>query len=68
MSKSRKQTSAHDREPENMTAAVVAKCHASNMLHLIDEQAKGLRDKKRLWKKRLAMCHRAIAKYARERA
>lgn len=50
------------REPENMSAAIVAKCHASNQCELIDEEIRRLRSLRRRWNKRLGVCLKKISK------
>ena len=48
------------RRPENMTAAIVAKCHAQDQLVLIDAELKRLRRLRRAWNKRLGACLRRM--------
>jgi len=54
------------RPPENMSAAVVAKCHAENQCILIDDELKKLRAKRRAWNRRLGVCLRSMSKFATE--
>lgn len=51
------------REPENMTAAIAAKCHAVNQKLRIKREMKELRAAERAWNKRLGQCLRAIGKF-----
>lgn len=53
-------------EARGMTTAIVAKCHAANQLHLIEQELKKLRKLRTAWKKRYTACLRAIDKAAIE--
>lgn len=46
--------------PENMSAAIIARCHAENQLELIGYELDALRKKKTKWKRRLKVCLRRI--------
>lgn len=54
------------RRPENITAAVVAKCHSDNQLRLIEDELKRLRLLQRCWKKRRAECMGVMTEEARK--
>ena len=56
--------SIHDRPPENMTAAIIAKCHAENMIHLTGEKLQAVREQMRLWQRRRASLLEAMSKFA----
>ena len=61
-----KPKSIHDKLPTSMTEAIDKKCHAEIVLGSLDEQAKELRRKKRLWKNRYKMNLDAINRFAIE--
>lgn len=54
------------KEPENMTAAIDAKCHAYNQIGIMEDRQKKLTKDKKFWKKRYEQCLQIIGRYAVE--
>lgn len=55
-------------EVRGMSPAIIAKCHASNQLHLIEQEQKKLKQLKTAWKRRYTTCLREIDRCALEEA